>query len=218
MNDSSDLLAELPSAARLALAYAPAAARGRVQDLLLLDSRLAGIVRRTREPLLGQIQLAWWREQLQRDPADRPRGQPLLAALSAWRDGGCGLAGLVDGWEGLLGIEALEPDSIVGLVEARGAAWAALSEELTGSAVAAAAHAGWEWAMADLAAGLGEGPDRQTALALAQQQIWQPVSLPRGLRSLAILHGLARRSQGRRPLLDGPVALAAAVRIGIMGR
>lgn len=216
MTDTTDPLIELPSLARLALAYAPADVRSKVQDLLMLDARLAGIVRRTREPLLGQIQIAWWRDQLQRDPDERPRGQPLLAALGNWRDGGRGLAPLVDGWEGLLG-EELEATAIPALAEARGAAWAALAGEIGVTVPELAARAGREWGLADLCAGLGPGPERDAALALIKAEPWQRLSLPRSLRSLAILHGLARRAPGA-ALLDGPLALAAAVRIGMIGR
>jgi phytoene synthase len=217
MTETTDILAELPSPSRLALVYAPATARAQVQDLLLLDARLAAIVRRSREPLLGQIQLAWWREQLQREPAARPIGQPLLAALSQWRDGGRALTVLVDGWEGLIGDESVEASAMQALAKARGESWAVLAGELQLPVVAEAERAGREWGIADLCAGLGAGPERDMARTLVLQEAWQAADLPRPLRSLAILHGLARRSKGG-PLLNGPLALAAAVRIGIIGR
>ena len=44
------------------------------------------------------------------------------------------------------------------------------------------------------------------------------LKLPRQLRTLAVLHGLARRRRGAMPLLEGPLALAAALRIGMIGR
>jgi hypothetical protein len=45
-------------------------------------------------------------------------------------------------------------------------------------------------------------------------------SLPRTLRPLTVLTGLARRSLGRggAPLLDGPRAALLAMRLGIAGR
>ena len=58
------LLLGLTPLHRLALAYAPAASRGAWLGFLALDMRLAAIVRAAREPMIGQIKLAWWRERL----------------------------------------------------------------------------------------------------------------------------------------------------------
>ena len=56
-----ELLDTLAPMHRLALAYAPAEARPAWAGLLALDARLAGVVRAAREPVLGQLRLAWWR-------------------------------------------------------------------------------------------------------------------------------------------------------------
>jgi phytoene synthase len=217
--DIAEHLAELPQASRLALAYAPAAARSGVLALLALDARLAGIVRRAREPLLGQMQLAWWRDQLQREPAARPKGQPLLQLLVSLEGQADELVALVNGWEELLDPAAVDRRGLEALAEARGRGWAALARMLAGDGAAdTAGHAGYQWALADLTAGLGQAEDRAAIAPLLAACDWNRVALPRSLRSLAILHGLACRARGTGPLLDGPGALAVAIRIGMLGR
>jgi len=58
------LVASLPTASRLALAYAPAKARLQTLALFALDTRLAGLLRNSSEPMLAQLRLSWWRETL----------------------------------------------------------------------------------------------------------------------------------------------------------
>src|ERR1700741_297330 len=99
MSGPDSLLGALPPLHRLALAYAAGDARLPTLALLALDTRLAGIVRNSHEPSLAQLRLAWWREQLQVEAADWPRGEPLLAALKSWQGGHLSLVELVNGWE-----------------------------------------------------------------------------------------------------------------------
>jgi len=165
-----------------------------------LDAKLAEIVSGAREVLLAQIKLAWWRERLAEEPAARPKGQPLLAALAAWQGSPAPLQALVDGWEAMLDPD--EPDPAA-LAEARAALGRGLAQQ-AGLPVAAeasgAALRGWSLT--------AHGPGGELV----------PLNLPRELRALAVLHGLARRRGGQVPLLDGPLALAAAIRIGMIGR
>ena len=111
-----------------------------------------------------------------------------------------------------------------------------------GTAVAGAgalADAADPLALADARAALGRGLAIQAAAPEAAEQAaaalrgWSlattgqgaaqslsnlpKLTLPRSLRALAVLYGLARRRGGQAPLLDGPVALAAAMRIGMLG-
>ena len=67
----------------LATLYAPAAIRPALFALHALDLELAEVVRTTTEPMLGQIRLAWWREQLQSLDAGARPPQPTLAALAS---------------------------------------------------------------------------------------------------------------------------------------
>jgi phytoene synthase len=213
------LLETLPTEQRLALAYCGKPQRQAIVGLLALDARLAGIVRNASEPLLGQIQLAWWRDQLALPREMRPHGEPLLALLEVWQGEESSLGGLVDGWELLLEQGALEPPALAGHAEARARAWAALAR-LVGAHEQADAvqRAARNWALADLAIRLDRSEERGIVLDFVDQQDWEATRLPRSLRSLTVLCGLARRQRGRAELLDGPLALGAALRLGLFGR
>lgn len=186
---------------RLALAYAPAAHRPVQLAAFALDARLAGVVGAAREVLLAQIKLAWWRERLSEPAGQRPQGEPLLAALSAWQGSVDPLLALIDGWEAMLDPDEPAP---LALAEGRAALGRGLAMQANVPAAAdAAGQALHGWSLA----ALGQEPAQADRLIL-----------PRSLRALAVLHGLARRSGGCAPLLDGPLALASAVRIGMIGR
>lgn len=217
--DAADLIDELPADRRLALAYAPRAARDAVLGLLLLDLRLSRIVSQAREPMLGQMRLAWWRDRLG-EPLDKtPAGEPLLALLSQWGPSRARLACLVDGWEALLGDTLIESTELEAFADGRAAGFAALASVLGhDNEVGEATRAGREWALADLAANLGKSDETGMVLELTQKQNWHPTKLPRDLRSLAILHGLARRKRGSGPLLAGLGDGICAVRLGLFGK
>ena len=70
-----------------------------------LAERLTRLLIDAREPLIGQIKLAWWRDMmvlLAADPAALPKGEPLLAELQATWAGQGGLDTLADGAEAML--------------------------------------------------------------------------------------------------------------------
>src|SRR5690606_34428243 len=214
------LVETLPLPQRLALAYAPRRLRGATLGLFALDAHLANLVRKAREPLLAQARLAWWRERLEEPIELRPRGDPLLGLLASWREGEAALAALIGGWEHLL-VDRLDAATIGEFAEGRAAGFGGLAA-LAGeeSSRASAEHAGKRWALADLAAHLGDAGERERALETARASGQQRLALPRALRPLAILDGLARRSlaRGGAPLADGAFAGFAAVRLGIVGR
>jgi 15-cis-phytoene synthase len=208
MSDAS-LIDTLPVTQRFALAYAPASSRQALLALFALDARLAGIVRNSHEPMLAQLRLAWWREQLALDPAARPLGDPLLAILGD----APGLAGLVDGWEGMTGPVPL----FEALADARGQAFAALAE--SPAEKANAVRLGCNWALFDLATHLSNPQERDTVLALAKAADWRPAPLPRNLRPLAVLFGLAARAIRSDTLSANSITdLLTAMRIGWFGR
>lgn len=211
-------LDDLPIERRLALAYASRPARPLVFGLFAFDTKLAGIVRQAREPLLGQIKLSWWRDRLNAAVVPGGLGDPLLQLLDAWGPERSALAGLVDGWEHLLGQDRLEQSALIAFADARAAACAALAAlaEAPGAAQDAA-RAGRNWALADLALGLSDLEEIELAAQIIKAQDWRPVRLPRELRPLVVLHGLARRKQGASPLLDGPIDGLVAIRLGLLG-
>lgn len=213
------LIETLPLPQRLALAYAPRRLREATLGLFALDAHLANLVRKAREPLLTQARLAWWRERLEEPVEQRPKGDPLLDLLVNWREREAALAALVDGWEHLLG-EHLDAAAIGGFAEGRAAGFAGLAG-LAGeeSARVPAGQAGKRWALADLAAHLGNAGERDRALDAARATGGDRLALPRALRPLAVLDGFARRSlaRGGAPLADGAFAGLAALRLGIVG-
>lgn len=219
--DGTDLMTkldprDLPLVQRLALSYAPAGSRDDVLVLLMLDHRLATILRQGGEPVIAQIKLAWWRERLGEHPYAWPAGEPLLAALRHWPASPATLVSLVDGWEALLA-EELTPSGIEEFATGRAAAWQALAPPGHAAAAAQVAH---DWALADLAMHLGTEGEAGVARGLALAASSLTIRLPRALRPLAVLHGLTRRALDRQSsdLLDGPAAGLVALRIGLIGR
>lgn len=216
--DHTDLLQTLAVERRLALAYAPASARTLTLGLMALDARLRSVVQQAREPLLGQMRLAWWRDRLESADTTETPGEPLLALLKPWGSQSPGLGALVDGWEHLLTPDPLDRPAMERFIEARGAACAALARCLQlEQAAGEAQRAGQGWAATDLALRLSDEGETERARALAASLDWAPVRLPRSLRPLAVLHGLARRERGQGGFLTGGLAGLAAIRLGLIG-
>lgn len=82
-DDCATMVRERDRDRYLATLYAPTAHRPALFALYALDIELAAVVDTTTEPMLGQIRLAWWREQLQALDAGAVPAQPTLAALAA---------------------------------------------------------------------------------------------------------------------------------------
>lgn len=105
---------EMTPPTNLAIAYAPLRVRSAFALLLQVDNRLANILRSSREPIIGQIKMAWWREAFGQEPHQRPKGEPLLKALTEIDDfiPYTALEALVLGWEILLGSERWNQEDI----------------------------------------------------------------------------------------------------------
>lgn len=168
--------------------------------------------------MLTQIRLAWWRERLEEDSALLPEGEPLLAALdSAFGADRSRLSSLVDGWERMTGEAPLAADALEAMAEARADA-IVLVAAIGGADQPEARRLARNWALADLAANLSHPQEREATITLARQQDWRSTRLPRSMRPLVVLHGLARsavdRPDDRAP---GVLALLRAMRIGLLG-
>lgn len=208
------LLAELPPAQRMAIAYAPASDRLRWVALFALDRRFAQIVRAAREPMLAQLRLSWWRETLALPAAERPVGDAVIAALTNWPDAAA-LVALADGWEGVLGEAPLDAAAFAALAGARGEAVAAIVRERAAAMTGDANALGYRWALADLAAHLSDPRERSTVAALHRAAPVPGGARPRALRPIAVLESLASREMAGKAHRTG---LLAAMRIGLIGR
>lgn len=190
---AADTLALSPPE-RLAVAYAPRAVRALWQGFLALDRRLADAAREGRNPLMIQLRLAWWRDRFDASARDWPAGEPLLAMLMPWDGERAALRGLVDGWEarvvgedGGAALDAARVDAVLALARL-------CSVPDTGTVRRAAA----EW--------LGLQPPGP-----------RMPSLPKAMRPLAILRGLALR-KARGPSASPLRDYVAVLRIGTFGR
>ncbi|MCZ8369430.1 MAG: hypothetical protein O9293_05590 [Porphyrobacter sp.] len=208
-----------PPEAELALAWSGPRVRAPLSVALQLDRRLARIVARTQEPILGQMRLAWWREALGKPVTERPKGDAVLDGITLhWHGREAALVAMVDAWEVLVTAEGIGPDEAERFGTGRGAFFAALgSDDAAPERAARLAAAGRRWALADAAAGVSDPAERAVlvdtglGVSLASGRI-------RGeLRGLAVLEALALRAlrRGGRPLMEGRGAPLAALRASI---
>lgn len=205
----------LPPEAELALVWSAPKVRGPLSIALQLDRRLARIVGRTQEPMLGQMRLAWWRDALGKPLAERPRGDAVLDGIRQhWQGREAFLAQMVDGWEVLVTAESLGPAEAESFGAGRGAFFAGLAD---GPDAARLAAAGRRWALADAAAGVSDAAECATLVAAGGTVTAPAGRIPRDLRGLAVLEALALRglARGGRPLMEGRGASLAALRAAI---
>lgn len=198
----------------LALSYAPRNRRAAVAALFALDTALGQVLRTTREPMVGQMRLAWWREALARlDTAPAP-AEPVLQALAAevlpFGVSGKMLSPIVDGWEELLrtpiDVFALQRHAVL-----RGARLFELGAMVCGSPMERTIdQLARGWAFADLAANLSDIALAETATSMAKNRLlWfvyaRRKSIPRPMRGFSALALIARMNLERR---TGPKRVA----------
>lgn len=203
----------LGEAERLAQVYAPANLQARYHAFFMFDALLGSIARSVGEPLPAQLKLAWWRDACGRLPDAREH--PVLEAL-----GECSIApppllvALVDAWEEVAVAEHDPPCSVEAVAKAR----SALIQHFTSLPDADVENATRLWTLVGLSAqaaysgeSAGIGADG-ASISLTR--------LPRRLRPLAVLAGLAQRSaaRGGGPLLGDRLSPLVAIRLGIFGR
>ena len=182
---------------RLALAYAPQADRLVHRLLWSLDERLGAIVAGSREPMLGQIRLTWWRDALSGLADSLPRGEPLLGELSpmvaSGRVTGSGLAQLAEGWMPLLSSASLDEAALIEHARLRGAGLFRLAAGLEQGGHALLDDAGMGWALADIARRVRDPAHAALARRLADAHLASVRGRWSGaMRPLALLTCFAR--------------------------
>lgn len=191
----------------IALSYVPAARRPGVAALWHLDAALGGVVSGGRDPMIGRIKLAWWRESLAKLDSDPAPPEPVLVAASEHllNNGitGAQLAGMEEGWAVLLEQVALSHEDLALYARARGGGLFGLTARLLGvEPETGHLRAGACWALTDLARHSGE-PDRGSALAAARERLWEG-SWPSPLRPLGMLAVVAARDLALKPTFPEP--------------
>ncbi|WP_145118877.1 hypothetical protein [uncultured Sphingomonas sp.] len=161
----------------LALGYAPAVTAPGVAAVFALDQTLARLTLGTRDPMVAQLRLTWWREALCALENPPVPSQPILQTLAAARADGERLAVAEDGWERLLG--PLDQDELMAFAAERSVIFAEAAR-LAGAADDVEA-AGSGWSLADLAQTTADRDlaDRAALLAMpllrqAATQRWSP--------------------------------------------
>ena len=204
----------------LALAYAPDdGRRAALSALLALDAALGDVVRSTTQPALGQIRLAWWREQLVKLDAAAPPAMPVLEALAAHvlprSVTGAELSGIVDGWDVLIEEETLDDAALDRFGEERGGRLFAVAAKVLGGDTSLAGRLGQGWALFDLARHQSDAATAARADALAGAALAGSlggVARPLGMLALAARLELAGVPHG------GPRRAARLMWFGLAGR
>ena len=220
MAETYPLVQTLPAIARLATTYAPARARPAMLAMLALDARLAGLIRNSREPMLAQLRLAWWRETLGQNPDNWPDGEPLLSALRSWHGAHHGLVSLVEGWEALTMPPPLSAQAVEAYGAGRGRAAEGLASVVGAPQDALAAYRlGRIWAVEDLAMRLTRPEERAAVMEVIDREPSELPKIGRALRPIRVLAALARRRRlkGDADPALSPGAMLHAMRVGLLG-
>ncbi|MDQ2893695.1 MAG: squalene/phytoene synthase family protein [Pseudomonadota bacterium] len=187
----------------LAIALAPPTARAALTALFALDARLAEVASSTREPTLGQLRLAWWRDALDRlDRAPTP-AEPTLRALEnlVLLHGvtGADLSGMAAGWEAIVAGPTPDLAALVEYGTARGSALFGAAARVLGTHINARIDAaGRGWAVAEIMRRWSD----PTLIALARGQAsssfdeafataWPSAERTLGILALLAMHDIA---------------------------
>ncbi|MXO56954.1 hypothetical protein [Pontixanthobacter gangjinensis] len=211
-----------PTPQEFALAHAGTDVRPRLNAFLALDGRLAQFVGQSKEPMLTQMRIAWWRDQLRKPVADRPKGDPILDDLSSsWSGENIALIALIDGWEALLAEPPLPETAALDFANGRAACFAALAKLCGKQASAGRAFLhGQYWALADLAVRVSEEDERRVIVSQCNALEPKLQPLPHSLRALSILGKLGERSLSKsgRSLVQSRSDILLVMRLGLFGR
>jgi len=177
----------------------PQTLRPAIHALFAVDAAMGEVVRTTREPLLGPIRLAWWRERLEElalsgvTPAE-PRLQAVARELLPRGVTGHDLAGLEAGWLRLF--DPFPWTSETGeAIWLRGNLLFGIGARLLGRPDERLQAAGGLWALVDIARGCSDAASRAMLLAQARAVArgLGGAAIARPLRPLSMLAALSIR-------------------------
>ena len=185
----------LPAELELAVLFTPVGHRRALSSYLALDLRLGQIVAKTREPMLGQMRLAWWRENLAKPASERPKGDEVLDAIGVhWPGKEQDLAAAVDAWETMLTSKKLTSSEIKRFASGR---TKPLGRFLPGQDCGAQdrlATAASLWAIADAASRVSDAQERSALVKAGLSGNRGGGQLPRVCRAYCLVFSLDWRS------------------------
>jgi 15-cis-phytoene synthase len=191
----------------LALSYVPRPQRFQLAGLFALDAALGNVVRTTREPMVGRIRLAWWRERLQEIDQGIVPAEPVLEATAELIAGtsltGAMLAELADRWDPLLD-DFPWPGETIGAVAGRGATLFGFASNILGAGRDDLARiAGSLWSLVDVAKHCSDPESRFLLIDVARGRLGDfRGSADGSIRPLTMLGLLARRDVERWPEIE----------------
>ena len=169
--------------------------------------------------MLAQMRLAWWRDELAKPVELRPTGDAVLDAIGKhWSGMEASLSALVDGWELLLVEPPLHEHVARDFVAKRAEPFTAFADMAGLSTTEDARQAGMIWAAMDASIHASDTGERDVFHSFASET--DLPSLPRTLRGVTVLAGLAKRAaeRGDPALMTGRSGALVALRLGIFGR
>ncbi|UZK67884.1 hypothetical protein OKW87_03060 [Sphingomonas sp. M1-B02] len=182
----------------LILSYAPVQRREGLAALLALDAALARLLRTTREPAVGQLRLAWWREALAALDSGPAPAEPALRGIAEHvlphGVSGASLVPIVHGWEVLIEDAALDERALGRFAAERATLFNAAGRVLGAGRGDPLTAAGKGWALADLARNLDGAGEAAAARDLAIPELCEAAAArwSRNGRALGALAHLAR--------------------------
>lgn len=191
----------------------PEHARGAIAVLWRLDAHLGQMAVTGSEPVLRQIRLAWWRDQLADLNGAMTSPDPLLQDVATQLSGRLDPAKVADLAEAWSEQAIVESGNSTGKTGNR---LFDLSAMLIASADPVPMMAGRGWALVRDA--LSCNAAASAAIWTDAQEMLSPIAINHLPRSLAVLVGLARRIAGRRGRRSRWREQAVIVRIGLLGR
>lgn len=188
---------ELTPEQSLALAYGRRRLRDPFSLLLAFDRNLGRAMPHDGPDIVGQIRLAWWREQVG-SPARAAAASPLIEGLQSLIETHSiargDLVALVDGWEILLGNSDLSREGLCAFAMARGGGIFRLAAHISGvSPNDEMVRAGMLWALSDFARHCSDRQLADRTFILARDYLGTAPLLPRALRPFALLAHFAER-------------------------